>query len=247
MFAAAVFVRETKTTTPPIVLDTSRPPQITCRRSATERHNPKNFDIKGNMKTRLSALALAAALTFGAAFAGNASAQTQPASPFNFFLGAGLTFGGDKLAEANYTNGDSSKLTAGALLQLNGGVRFQAGEKVTISGSVGYHVDNANASNGSLRFDRFPVELLAHYAVNEQWRLGGGVRFVSGPELSSSGVASGNNAKFDSATGAVIEAQYMINPKSAVAIRYVSEKYGIQGFTGKVDASHGGVFFNYYF
>ncbi len=188
-------------------------------------------------------------MTIGATLAGNAMAQNvnTPESPVKFFIGGGLTLGGDKLATANYTNGDSSSLHAGGLLQLHAGVQFRASENVTISGAVGYHVDNATASNGSIKFDRIPVELLAHYSINEQWRLGGGARFVSSPKLSGSGAGSGIDASFGSTTGAVLEAEYMISPKAGATFRLVSEKYPVPGGGKDVDGSHAGVFLNYYF
>jgi long-subunit fatty acid transport protein len=191
----------------------------------------------------------AVALALAAAYSGHAMAQTAPSATPSVkpFVGFGLTLGGDKLATAQYTNGDSASIHAGGLIQFQGGLEFAVGSAMSVSASVGYHVDRASADNGSLKFDRFPVELLAHYKLNDQWRVGAGVRLVNSATLGGSGVASIPDVEFDSTTGGVLQAEYMFSPKSSVVIRGVSEKYKVKGFTGSTDGSHFGVLLNYYF
>jgi hypothetical protein len=191
---------------------------------------------------------LGAALAAAAVFSGNVYAQTKPATqPVQFFLGAGLTYGGDELASAQFSDGSSTDLRAGNLMHFKAGVRMGLGEAVSASASIGYHVDRASASNGSITFDRFPIELLAHYAVNPQWRIGGGVRFVPSAKLNSSGVAAGINGDFDATTGLVLEAEYLFNPNASVSFRAVSEEYKLSNSNFKRDGSHGAIYVNYYF
>lgn len=177
------------------------------------------------------------------------SAQAQTAAPSNFrwLAGAGITFGGDRLATAEYEDGGEIDIRAGSMLSLYGGMEYAVTPEVALQATVGYHVDNASADNGDIRFSRYPVELLALYKVSPTWRIGGGVRFVNSPKLSSSGAGYIGNYKFENATGAVLEAEYMTNAKWGVKVRYVSEKYEekISGF--KSDGNHVGVLLNYYF
>ncbi|MGL4574247.1 MAG: outer membrane beta-barrel protein [Burkholderiaceae bacterium] len=196
------------------------------------------------MKKVVSLIAIACA----AAFSGNAMAQDKaaPAMAVKPFLGFGLTLGGDKLATAVYDNGTEADIRAGNLVQMTAGVEIPLGTLFSASASVSYHVDNASAENGSLKFDRFPVEVLAHYKLNDQWRIGAGARFVSGATLGGSGVASMPDVEFDSTTGAVLQAEYQFNANTSLIVRGVSEKYKVNGF-GNVDGSHFGVLVNYKF
>lgn len=178
------------------------------------------------------------------ALAGGASAQGITVHPL---LGGGLTFGGDNLATVEYTNGNSETLHAGGLVHLYGGVEVRFTPMVSAQVNVGYHVDNTTGSNGSLKFDRTPVELLGHFNINDQFRIGGGARFVSGAKLKGSGVLNGEVVHFQSTTGAVVEAEYFFVRSASVKGRYVSEKYKIDGFSGEVNGSHGGIYLTYYF
>jgi predicted porin len=196
------------------------------------------------MKKVVSLIAIACA----AAFSGNAMAQDKAASmpAIKPFIGAGLTIGGDKLATAIYSDGTEADIRAGGFVQLYGGLEFVVGSEWAISASVGYHLDDASADNGSLKFTRVPVEVLAHYKLNDQWRLGAGARFVSGATLGGSGVLSAPDVEFDSTTGAVVQAEYRFNPNASVIVRGVSEKYKFRG-NGNIDGSHVGVMLNYTF
>lgn len=88
--------------------------------------------------------------------------------------------------------------------------------------------------------------MLAYYHVNEQFRIGGGAQFVGSPELKGSGVASGLNVELESATGAVIEGEYLISPKMGLKLRYVNVEFEPTGGGPKADGSHLGLMFNYY-
>jgi opacity protein-like surface antigen len=188
---------------------------------------------------------LGAALAIGTAF----SAQAADAgSPFKFLLGAGLTFGGDTLVTVPFTDGSSDDIKAGGLVHLYGGGEYRLSDMFALQATVGYHInDTRAASNGSVRFTRIPVDLLALYSVTEKVRLGAGAQFVSGPELKGSGVASNVSQKYDSTTGAIVEGEYLFSPHMGLKLRYVSEKFTPEGGGTKIDGSHVGVMFSYYF
>ncbi len=192
---------------------------------------------------------LAASWVVLAAFAGHAQAQTEaPATkPLHFFVGLGITGGGDKLVTAQYTNGTSVDVTGGGLVQFNAGVDYQFTEKFSGSLGLGYHVDRANASNGSVTFSRYPVEVLGHYSVTPSLRLGGGLRLVGGAKLQSDGVASGINADFGSTTGLVLEGEYVLNARYGFKLRVVEEKYKSNATQKTISGSHAGLMFNFYF
>jgi outer membrane protein W len=175
------------------------------------------------------------------------SDETTKPSPLQFFLGAGLTVGGDNLETAVYTNGTTSKVTAGGLVQLTAGVQYRFTEKLSSSLSLSYHVSDTNASNGSIRFDRTPVELLGHYAVTPSIRLGGGVRLVNNAKVTSSGIVAGLDREYKSTTGLVVEGEYFPTPKVGVKLRLVNESYQLNNSNVKKDGSHIGLIGSYYF
>ncbi len=169
------------------------------------------------------------------------------------FVGFGLTFGGDQIGrDIQYESGKSSTIHAGGMVDLRAGLDYQAiNSLLSFQFSVGYHVDDTlNADNGSASFSRFPVELLAHYRVNDTWSMGGGVRKALNAKTDSSGYGSGyvTAQKYTSTAGLVLEAEAFINPRFGVKLRAVSEKYKPElGNQQKVDGSHLGVIGVYYF
>ncbi|WUR12573.1 outer membrane beta-barrel protein [[Empedobacter] haloabium] len=184
---------------------------------------------------------------FASLFALTAAAQAQTASPLRFMVGAGLSFGGDKLTTVEFTDGHSEDLRAGGLVYLTAGADYRISESFSLQGTVNYHVNNSSGDNGDVRFERFPVELVGYYHINQEWRVGAGVRYTSKPKISSSGVLDGMDFKFDNTTSGLIEAEYFYSPKLGVKMRYVNEKFKKSGYRGDVNGSHLGISANYYF
>jgi len=193
----------------------------------------------------MNKILLGATLALATVF--NAQAADS-ATPFHVVLGAGLTFGGDTLITVPFTDGSQDSLKAGGLVHLYGGGEYRFNDQFAVQATVGYHInDTRAASNGSVRFTRVPVDLLGLFGVNEKVRLGAGAQFVSGPELKGSGVASNVSQKYDSTTGAIVEGEYLFTPHIGLKLRYVSEKFTPSGGGTKIDGSHAGVMFSYYF
>ena len=176
-----------------------------------------------------------------------ASHAAEGERPFKFVLGAGLTGGGSTLATVQYTNGSSQNISAGGLLMLYGGFETKVGTLVTLQATAGYHIDDTNASNGRVRFSRYPIDLLAYVPVNDQLRFGAGAQFVSNARLKGSGVASGVDQKYDSTVGFVIEGEYRFSPAYGLKLRGVSEKFKESNTGNSVSGNHAGLLFNFYF
>ncbi len=162
-------------------------------------------------------------------------------------MGLDFTFGGDKLDTATYTNGVNRDITAGGLMQLKGGAEFQLAPQWSLQATIGYHVDRAGANNGSITFQRFPLEAIAFYQVAPQFRLGAGLRAALSPNFSQSGVAGNANLDLTTKVGFVIEGEYMFSPQFGLSVRGVSEKYGVSGYSGTIDGSHAGIGMRYHF
>lgn len=175
-----------------------------------------------------------------------------PAAPvaeknYRWLVGAGLTFGGDELAKAEYEGGSTQKIHGGGLIAMYVGIEYAVNPSVSLQANIGYHVDQASADNGELRFERYPLELLAHYKLSEKWRAGAGVRIVNAPRFASSGAGDIGDFNFKNTTGAVIEAEYMAAPRLGIKVRYVSEKYTAKIAPVSFDGNHLGVMANFYF
>lgn len=187
-----------------------------------------------------------------------ASAQvgqsTGTASQRNFFFAgsAGLTFGGDTLATVRFTNGDTDKIKAGGLVHVSAGVLWSPADlPMSVQVMGGYHVDDVSASNGDLRFSRYPIEALAFYNGVKDWRFGIGARHASSPRLKTdlNGVTS--QTEFKNANGVVAEMGYRFARSFWVNARYVREDYKLDRFgsggssvtvTGTAKGDHGGIY-----
>jgi hypothetical protein len=181
-----------------------------------------------------------------AALVAAAGAQAQERS-VRGILGMGITAGGDTLASVVFANGSVEDVKGGELVHVYAGAEFRVAPQLTFQTTFGYHVsDTSAASNGSLRFSRYPLELLAHYQLSEQSRLGGGARFVNNAKVAGSGVLNYVNLDYGSTVGAVLEGEYLVTPSIGLKLRAVSEKYEPSFGGPKADGSHVGFYFSWY-
>jgi Outer membrane protein beta-barrel domain len=182
------------------------------------------------------------------------SAQAQSTTPapasssgLRGIVGLGLTGGGETIARVQWTNGDSTKLSSGGLIDFRGGAEYQIqGQPVAIELSIGYHFDKANGSNGSVGFTRFPLELIGHYALDEYWRLGLGLRKSLSTEYKDT--VNGDTQKFTSSISPLVEAEYFMTPQFSFKGRYVVENFKTDdAYKAKLKGSHAGIYGMFYF
>jgi len=170
-----------------------------------------------------------------------------PAKPWHFVIGGGVTAGGDQIATAYYEGGGEYKIRAGDSIALLGGVDYRVSPEFSLQATVGYHVDSASARNGDMRFERVPFELLGYYHVNEQVRVGGGVRYVTAAALRTSGAGDIGDFEFKNTTSAVAELEYLYTPQLGFKLRWVNDKFEEKRFGGEVKGDHIGLLANFYF
>lgn len=200
------------------------------------------------MKKTLLAIALIAAASAAQAQSAPNNVPTYEEKPLRFFVGAGITFGGDTLATVTYTDGTKDDVTAGGIIQIDTGLDYRFGEQFSAQASIGYHVNDTRAAkNGGVTFSRVPVELVGYYHLNDQWRLGVGGRYITGGKLKGNGAASSIQADYKNTNGVLVEAEYFSSPKLGIKVRFVKEEYEEIGLPGKIDGSHVGIFASYYF
>jgi hypothetical protein len=166
-------------------------------------------------------------------------------------IGVSLTGGGKTLVEVEFEEGGSRKISSGGLTHLFGGIEYRdPSGAYAIQTTIGYHFDRVSADNGSLSFSRMPLEVLGLFNVNDNIRLGGGLRKALGARFETSGAGQQFSGDFDmrSTIGFVLQGEYMFGEHSSVFLRYVSEKYkSNQLVDGEVDGSHGGLGYSYRF
>ena len=121
----------------------------------------------------------------------------------------GLDGGGKTLAKVTFSDGSTQRLSSGGLFTIAAGLLYAPeSTPIVVEATYGYKVDDVTASNGQLKFDRWPFELLASYRVDRH-RIGGGLARHGSPTYKESidGFAT-TRVKFDDATGAVIQYAY---------------------------------------
>jgi opacity protein-like surface antigen len=194
------------------------------------------------MKKNVLAVALAIASL------ASAQAQTIAPNPMRVVVGVGVTDGGDKLASAHFDDGTTVNIKAGKGVLLYGGIDYLVNDSFSFQGTFGYHIDDTPAAtNGNVKFQRFPIELMAYVHPSATWRIGGGVRYISSPKLKGRGFADGLDYKFDNTVSGVVEAEYLYSEHVGFKLRYVSEKFEAKGVPGKTSGNHVGLLANYYF
>lgn len=188
---------------------------------------------------QVAALASVAALLLAAP----ASPQAAEVRPM---LKTAADFGGDTLINVTFTDGSTQSIRANELLSLGGGVSIvnDAGD-IETELTLSYKFGMVSASNGDVTFSRWPLDALVFYRLPEL-RLGGGLTYHLGPELSGSGFAGGLNLDFDDALGLLLQADYRVTPKINLGIRYTSLDYKLRvnGASATVRSNGVGVVFS---
>ncbi len=162
-------------------------------------------------------------------------------------VGIGLTGGGDRLTEVEYTNGDSYSIRGGGEVQVHVGAEFRLSRIATLAVTGGYHFDSVSARNGSVTFERFPIETLAHVWLDQHWRVGGGLRVAMNPELYGDGAGRGLDIDFHTAYSPVLEVEYRFTPSLGLKGRAVFERYRPKSDDPTARGDHLGIVFNFYF
>jgi hypothetical protein len=183
-----------------------------------------------------------AVLAAGCLLAGLAQASDRVQA----VLGFGLTGGGETLLTVPFADGSRESISSGGLVHMYAGLRLPVAPRFAVQATIGYHVDDVSASNGSVKFARFPVELLGQFDAAPQIRLNGGVRFATGAKVTSSGAASGLDTSFSASPGLVLEGEYLFSDNISVALRYVNETYKAPNGV-KVEGSHVGGYVKFMF
>lgn len=168
-------------------------------------------------------------------------------------LGMGISFGGDDLVTAVYTNGDTNTLKAGSGLSLYVGgmvtplwIGDAAGFGVV--GNIGWKYDNVGGKNADISFSRFPwllgLQTLIRASEHGYISIAGGATKEPGARLAGSGDISGQ-ADLQSQLGWMGELGSYVSSGShsawGIGLRYTKVHYSFGGET--IDGSNLGLHF----
>lgn len=144
-----------------------------------------------------------------------------PAHKFGWVVDATFEGGGETVAEVTFTNGDTQKITAGQGGTFSFGVEYRPVPRLGLRGLVGWKFATSAAENVNLMFTRFPIEGVASWSLNKDWRVGAGLAHHTGITFDFDGVAP--NVDFDPATGATLEIGWRWAALTYTAMQYRAE------------------------
>lgn len=155
----------------------------------------------------------------------------------HFTMNAGLTFGGEKMAET--TAGGTLK--SGGLLAFGIGAVYTFNPNFQLQALFGYHFDELTADNGSATFERTYLEVIPFYIYESKMRFGVGLMNINEPKYSD----PYDDITFESVSTPVFEIDWG-NPKLWWGLRYVNVDLNaktLNGFpaTGTIDGSYVGL------
>lgn len=117
-------------------------------------------------------------------------------------LEGGLHVGGERLATVYTTNG-SSDINAGELFSLGIGIGLDLAPDLESRITYGFKEDGVYANNGSVRFIRYPIDVLILKRLNG-WKIGGGLTYHLSPKYEDTTYPS-VTYNFDNALGGLLE------------------------------------------
>ena len=177
----------------------------------------------------------------------------------NRVIGFGLTYGGEKLAEAQVEYDGHTideDLRGGDLITVAAGfVTYLPQREWSFQTTIGYHLDEVSADNGDIRFERYPLEFIPFYNSGN-YRVGAGLSYHLSPKLNLRDIG-GPKVAFDNALGWLVEYDYsFVGWRKAgllVGVRYLWIDYKIDKINGtpasgeNIDGSHFGVHADFMF
>lgn len=176
--------------------------------------------------------ALIAVAIFGSAHV--YSSEQPPAKDHNLDLVFGLGFGGDTLAEVEFTDGSSDEIKAGSGLMF--GLNFtkkiesDTQQPLFVKTGFNYIFDSISAENGDADFSRFPLEVSIGTQI-KRLQISAGATYHINPalDIEFDGLGSGK-ATAENAFGIILDATYIIPMKKRqndliVGLKYTNIEY----------------------
>ncbi|WP_345163535.1 hypothetical protein [Nibribacter koreensis] len=192
-------------------------------------------------KLLLIPVLLVVALSTAFAQTSSDSTVTKPYLPVRFLVGASFEFGGDKVAEVQFTNGESQSIPAGQGVSIHAGGQFQFPklDKFLLRATVGFKYVTTQADNAHIRLSRIPLHLTANFMATDKIRLGAGLASHQSITFKTDGI--GQDFELKGSTGAIFEVAYSFIGVSYTAMTY-KDKYSNSYSANNIGITFSGVF-----
>ena len=163
------------------------------------------------------------------------AAAPAPAGDFRGLVRAGFDFGGDTLEVVAFADGTTETIKANEGFYISGGAAYIPETwNLETEVTLGWKYTGVTASNGELKFTRFPLEALVFYPW-EFVRVGGGLAYHINPTLDRSGAVSGSDEDYDNAAGAIAQIDYRPSDNLTLGLRYTLLEYSRAGGNSSAD------------
>jgi len=137
---------------------------------------------------------------------------------------AGYDVGGDTVVSVN-VGGSTKTIKANDGFFVGGGASFLSDSKVLeIEVSLSYKFFNIVAQDGDIDWTLLPLDALVFYHQSN-FRVGGGLTYHLNPTVKGRRAASAVNAKYDGAPGIVLQADYILDKRFNIGLRYTNVGY----------------------
>lgn len=169
-------------------------------------------------------------IVLGAMLAGDAMAGVD----VHLAATAGLSSGGETLAEVIYTDGSSAKIKSGGLIYFGAGPSMEfKNTPWSVQALLGRHFDSVSADNGELSFGRNTLDAQVFYRVGNH-RLGFGMVKHSDVEYEQSGFAEPPvTGRFSDARGMALEYNLLpVGSNFGLSLRAVRIDYTLESVDG---------------
>lgn len=175
------------------------------------------------LSSSLRAVVVALVIAPTVALAQKTSAPSATlASPIAFVIEGGVEYGGDRIVDLLFTNGDTQKLSAGQGGTIAAGLQFQPTTlpRFSVAATVGYKFVTNASENASIGITRIPLELVGRWKLDQDWWIGGGV--VRHASVKINGDDFFPDAEFDASTGATLELGWRWAALTYTSLSYAS-------------------------
>ena len=158
-----------------------------------------------------------------------------------FLLGIAITYGGDELANVKVVKNKDTiteHMNSGELFYIYGGALVQIpGMAFRTQITIGYHIDQVDADNGSISFTRVPIDVIPMWEF-EKHRIGMGLTYHMFNRLDGKD-AGYPVIDYADAFGTLFTYHYKLTQDISVGFRYTEVKYKPVGSNNSEDNSDG--------
>lgn len=202
------------------------------------------------MRKRMITISICLYIFLSFSFTYAQEAELKRKLTYDFIIGAGGTFGGDKLAEYSvvkknlefsYTWEDESSVKAGngAQLFLGSSLYFTT-IPLELQITCGWSIDRTtDVDDLDSKFTRYPVDIFLNYQLYKM-RMGVGLRYNINPTFIEDFYDI--KIKFDNALGYFIDIGYLLRPNFIISGRYTIIEYSYGDSPIKINGENIGLF-----